>query len=310
MVHLHNIHSQLSPVLAQEAKKKGIPVVWTLHDYKLICPAYTFMDASGNVCESCLKNPKAVIEKKCLKSSKLASFLGYWEAKKWSNEKLEQYTSRFIAPSSFLKRKMVEAGFPEQKINHISNFVDDAKFENKVVLKRKKEVVFVGRLSKEKGVDTLCKAFTNISDVTLTIIGDGPLGTKLEEQYASKSINFLGFQPWEVISEKLGQAAFMVIPSEWYENNPLTVIEALALGTPVLGAAIGGIPELIVGHINGMTFNAGNTEDLYTKLLMMLKHNSWDYQEIQNMAKESSSQRTYYQKLLELYQSIYTIPAA
>jgi len=304
VVHLHNIHSQLSPVIAQEAKKQNIPLVWTLHDYKLLCPAYTFMDNNGKVCEECLQNPKAVIQKQCIKGSKLASYLGYFEAKKWNREKLQDCTDSFISPSGFLKNKMEQGGYQAKQITHIYNFADKAKFNSKVVTQRKNEVIYVGRLSKEKGVETLCKAFQNIKNSTLTIIGDGPLKAELEKKFASESINFIGFQPWEVIKEKLGNAGFMVIPSEWYENNPLTIIEALALGTPVLGAAIGGIPELIAEGVNGMTFEPGNADDLQTKIVEMLAKKDWDYQQIQDKAKTTFAQDTYYKKLTELYKSV------
>lgn len=306
VVHLHNIHSQLSPLIAQEAKKRNIPVVWTLHDYKLLCPAYTFMEYCGNVCEDCLQDPKAVIQKQCIKGSKLASYLGYFEAKKWNKDRLQKYTDSFISPSSFLKGKMEEGGFPARQIKHIYNFADDEKFNNKINGTRNNEVVYVGRLSKEKGVETLCKAFSFIEkkSAKLTIIGDGPIKPELEKQFASENINFIGFQPWEVIKEKLGKASFMIIPSEWYENNPLTIIESLALGTPVLGAAIGGIPELIEEGSNGMTFEPGNVENLQNKIDQMLTKNDWDYHQIQDNAKFTFAQDTYYKKLMELYNSV------
>ena len=305
IVHLHNIHSQLSPLIAQEAKKQNIPVIWTLHDYKLLCPAYTFMDNNGKVCEDCLQAPKAVIKKQCIKGSKLASYLGYFEAKKWNKEKLQFYTDSFISPSKFLKGKMEQGGYPANQIAHIYNFADDNKFNSKVVTLRKNEIVYVGRLSKEKGVETLCKAFQGIKDSTLTIIGDGPLKVELAKKYASSSINFIGFQPWPVIKEKLGNAAFLVIPSEWYENNPLTIIEALALGTPVLGANIGGIPELVTSN-NGKLFESGNPVNLTQKIEEMTKTVSWDYKLISQEAKEKFSSGKYYETLIDLYKKFTT----
>lgn len=302
VVHLHNIHSQLSPILAQQAKNTGIPVVWTLHDYKLLCPAYTFMDNTGKVCEDCLQNPKAVIRKNCIKGSKLASVLGYYEAKTWNKEKLQKYTDTFISPSKFLKSKMEQGGYPAKQVVHIYNFADDEKFNSTVAEQRNKEVIYVGRLSKEKGLETLCQAFKKADSATLTIIGDGPLRPRLEQQYASSTIRFIGYKPWEIIKEKLGNASFLVIPSEWYENNPLTIIEALALGTPVLGAAIGGIPELLFEGKNGMTFTAGNIQSLQTKLYEMLNKTDWDYASIQSNAKKTFNQTAYYQKLMDVYQ--------
>ncbi len=305
VIHLHNIHSQLSPLIAELAHQKEIPVVWTLHDYKLLCPTYTFMDNNGKVCEDCLQNPKAVIQKQCIKGNKLASYLGYLEAKKWNRKKLQDYTDSFISPSSFLKSKMEQGGYSAKQITHIYNFADNEKFDNEVVETRKNEVVYVGRLSKEKGIETLCKAFHPVKDARLTIIGDGPLKAELERKFASDSINFVGFQTWPVIKEKLCKANFMVIPSEWYENNPLTIIEALALGTPVLGANIGGIPELISSS-NGKLFEPGNTVDLTLKIEEMIKTTSWEYRLISQEAKEKFSSEKFYRNLIGLYKSLIT----
>lgn len=303
IIHLHNVHSQLSPVLAQIAKQKKIPVVWTLHDYKLICPAYTLLDSEGNVCEACFKDPRSVIKKKCIKNSLLGSTLGYLEAKVWTRSKLENYTNTFISPSGFLRTKMVEAGFKEDQIAHVYNFADDEKFNNVVKLKRENQVVYVGRISHEKGVETICKAFQNKKGIQLKIIGDGPLREALEEKYAGPSIKFLGYLDWEAIKEELSKAKFLIIPSEWYENNPLTIIESLALGTPVLGAKIGGIPELIEKHVNGITFTPGDQNDLSRNIDKMLEFDDWQYQLIQTQAKSKFSQEHYYKQLMKIYSS-------
>lgn len=304
IVHLHNIHSQLSPIIAEESKKQNIPVVWTLHDYKLLCPTYTFMDNTGNVCEDCLKKPKSVITKKCIKESLLPSVLGYLELKKWNKNKLQQITHKFISPSRFLKSKMMEGGFHSEQIEHIFNFADNEKFNNIVKSKRKNQIIYLGRLSKEKGVETLCKAFNNKQNVKLKIIGDGALRLNLQKKYASSTIEFLGFKSWDFIKEELGNSKFLVIPSEWYENNPLTIIEALALGTPVLGAGIGGIPELITQKKNGLIFKSGNHQDLSERIEEMISIKDWDYKNIQIEAKKSFSEEIYYNKLMKVYSTI------
>ena len=303
IVHLHNIHSQLSPIIAKLAREKNIPVVWTLHDYKLLCPAYTFMDSSAAICEDCLKNPDSVIAKSCIKGSKLASYLGYYESKKWNLARLENYTRFFIAPSLFMKSKMVQGGYREGKILQLYNFADNDKFNNRIIKSRSTDVIYVGRLSREKGVETLCQAFLKTKEGILTIIGDGSEKEILEKSYLSDRIRFLGFQPWNVIKDYLSQASFMVIPSEWYENNPLTMIEAFALGTPVLGANIGGIPELIEENKNGMIFQSGDISDLKEKIDEMLLKNDWDYEDISREASRKFSESNYYQRLLDLYQT-------
>lgn len=298
VVHLHNIHTQLSPVIAQEAHKRGIPVFWTLHDYKLICPAYTFL-RDGAICENCLQNSKQVISHKCIKGSLPGSVIGYLEAQKWSRKKLEKYTTSFISPSAFLKNKMEQAHYSPSKIEHIYNFAEAEKFQAEV--KKEDYCVYLGRLSKEKGVETLLQAVQNNPECKLKIIGDGPIRTELEEKYSAGHIEFLGFRQWEEIKSILGKARFLVIPSEWYENNPLTVIESLAVGTPVLGAAIGGIPELIEEG-NGMLFESKNAKELSSQIAKMFAKTDWDYQQISNAACEKFSTTNYYQKLMSLYQ--------
>jgi len=298
VVHLHNIHTQLSPVIAKEATKRQIPVFWTLHDYKPVCPVYTFM-RDGKICEECLTNKFSVVRHRCIKKSLPGSVLGYIESKVWSLAKLQEITTKFISPSRFLMDKMTEAGLSSHKITHIYNFADDEKF--KPVVDKKNYAVCLGRLSKEKGVETLIQATTSLPDFQLKIIGDGPLKNELKEKYPATNIEFKGYLPWEKIQTLLGHARFMIIPSEWYENNPLSVIEAFSLGTPVLGANIGGIPELI-NPGNGRLFQPGNADDLKDKILEMMQTSTWDYPAISVSAKKIFSPEKFYTSLLNEYQ--------
>lgn len=297
IVHLHNIHSQLSPIIAQEAYKRSIPVYWTLHDYKLICPSYSLL-RENRVCEECLSDKSSVVRHRCIKGSLIGSTIGYFEALKWSSSRLLKYTRAFISPSLFLQNKMAEGGYPKGKIRHIYNFVDDSKFSPE--FSKENYYVYLGRLSREKGVETLLKAASEHPNFKLKVIGDGPLRINLEEKYNSANIEFLGYRKWDEIKQILGKARFMVIPSEWYENNPLSIIESFALGTPVLGASIGGIPEL-VDLSNGMLFKAGNSEDLSNKIVEMMAFDSWDYQKISDNASIKFSADNYYNELMKIY---------
>jgi len=301
VIHVNNIHTQLSPIIIRLSKEQNIPVVWTLHDYKLLCPASAFLKTNATICESCLAVPHSVVKNRCIKGSLPASLLGYWEAKKWNKDKLQLYTNTFIAPSLFLKEKMEQGGYLSSKIIQLYNFANDEKFEHVVIKKRINEVLFVGRLSVEKGVGTLCKAFQKVSNAKLIIIGDGPLKKKLSNEYASEKIQFMGFQSWETIKDKLSHSSFLVVPSQWYENNPLTIIESLSLGTPILGSRIGGIPELIENRINGMTFQAGDVMDLIIKINEMLNYKDWNYQQIQSDAYTKFSADNYYKQILKIY---------
>ncbi len=300
VVHLHNIHTQLSPIIAKEAYDKKIPVFWTLHDYKLICPSYSLL-RNGEPCEKCLADKTNVIKYRCIKNSLTGSLIGYLESMRWSRKKLETYTTCFIAPSQFLRGKMIEAGFSPEKIKQLYNFTGQDKFRPNI--HKKGYYVYLGRISREKGLEILLRAASGLPGFNLKIIGDGPLREELEQKYNYQHIEFLGYQPWETIKTILGEARFMVLPSEGYENNPLSIIESFALGTPVLGSAIGGIPELVSPNENGMLFQPLDQSGLAVKVSEMMKSRDWDYAQISKKAKGKFDMNKYYQSLLELYQA-------
>lgn len=299
VVHLNNIHTQLSPVMAELAHERGIKVVWTLHDYKLLCPRYDCLKNDNTICETCFKgDKKACLYNKCMKGSKLASFIGYMEATTWNRERLEASTDVFICPSQFMADKMVLGGFSKSKMRTLCNFIDveKCKFsdEDSITLPKKENYYcFIGRLSHEKGAKTLIEA-ANQLPYKLVIIGGGPLMDELKK-IAHDNIGFVGFKQWDEIKQLVGKARFSVIPSEWYENNPLSVIEAECLGTPVLGANIGGIPEL-----TDFTFNSGNIADLKLNIEKMWK-TEFDYQQIASEALHRYDAETYYNKLIGIY---------
>lgn len=305
VVHLNNVHTQLSPVMAELAHQRGIKVVWTLHDYKLLCPRYDCLKNGNTICETCFNgDKKACLDNKCMKGSKLASFIGYKEAVVWNRERLEVCTDVFICPSQFMADKMVQGGFSKSKMQTLCNFIDvekcryshtDLSDSTVSVLLPKKEdyYCFIGRLSHEKGAKTLIEA-ANQLPYKLVIIGGGPLMDELKA-VAHANIEFVGFKQWDDIKQLVGKARFSVIPSEWYENNPLSVIEAQCLGTPVLGANIGGIPEL-----TDYTFSSGNIADLKTKIEKMW-NSELDYQQIASDAQHRYDAETYYDKLINIY---------
>ena len=160
IVHLNNIHSQLSPVIAEVAHGRGIKVFWTLHDHKLLCPRYDCL-RNGTICEQCLDNLHNVVKHKCLKNSYIASFIAYFEAKKWNRDRLEKCTDQFIAPSQYMLKKMKSGRFTSPKITQLYHFVDEKKYEN-VDYKKEDYYCFVGRLSPEKGVATLIEAVAQL----------------------------------------------------------------------------------------------------------------------------------------------------
>jgi glycosyltransferase involved in cell wall biosynthesis len=285
--------------LAEIAYKKGIKVVWTLHDYKLLCSRHDCL-RNEKPCELCFHKKENVLKYNCVKNSRIGSLLGYLESLKWDKKNLEKYTNTFICPSGFMKEKMLSGGFNEQKLKTLCNFTA---IKKDITEKFQKEIYYcyVGRLSKEKGVETLLRAAQQHSYL-LKIAGNGPLYNDLKEKYASEKIVFLGYLNQKEIKELIEKACFTVIPSEWYENNPLAVIESLSLGTPVLGSDMGGIPELIEPGETGMIFEAKNREDLSEKIKEMFDaKKSFDSERIAKNAMKRFSYDRYYLELMNIY---------
>ena len=302
IVHLHNIHSYISPIVAKLAKRQGCRVVWTLHDYKLVCPSYACL-LNGRPCEKCIGHSKTYVTKtRCLKSSIAASSMAYIEVQKWNRYKLESITDAFICPSQFMASKMRKDGFNPKKLHVVCNHIDPVKLElyNSLNDTHEDFYVYVGRLSTEKGVETLLRVASKLP-YTLMIAGDGPLMKKLNDIYFGYgNIRFLGHQNAEQVAELLSKARFSVVPSEWYENNPLSVIESLCAGTPVVGARIGGIPELL-NENNGITFAAGNKNEL-TNAINKAFVKQWDNTSIKNLAIKKFSAEEHLRLIEEIYQ--------
>lgn len=303
VVHLNNIHTQLSPVIAKIAHEKGARVVWTLHDTKLVCPCYT-CTRDGKWCTECFTDKKAVIRHRCMPGGLPGAVIGYLEAQKWNKEVLQEYVDLFLPPSKFMMDTCVEGGYKPEKFRVLCNFIDVTKvkgLKGEEVKRLKGDYyVYLGRVNEVKGVRTLCKAAAQL-DKKLIVIGGGELLPELQKTYVDcKRIEFKGQMQWEEFMPILRGARFMVLPAEWSENNPLTVIESQSLGTPVLGARIGGIPELINEGVSGMTFTSGDVEDLKDKIKEMFEH-EFDYDAIAKNAIERYSSEAYYEKLMKYY---------
>jgi glycosyltransferase involved in cell wall biosynthesis len=297
IVHLNNIHTHLSPVLAEIAHQKHIRVVWTLHDYKLLCPSYLCL-RNDKPCELCFRHKSAVLKYRCVKNSCSASLLAYLESLKWNRKRLERYTDIFICPSEFMKEKMLSGGFSEEKLKVIPNFTTIQR-ESSKHFQKENYYAYIGRISKEKGIETLIQAAQQLP-YPLKIAGKGPLFEELKAKQTGDKINFLGYLNQEEVTELIEKARFTIMPSECYDNNPLAVIESLYLGTPVLGANIGGIPELIETGANGLLFEAGNSNDLKAKITEM-HQTGFNYPTIAKKAQFDYSAAVYYAKLMPVY---------
>lgn len=295
VVHLNNIHTQLSPVLAELAHKRGIRVVWTIHDSKLVCPCYT-CNRDGRWCEECFTNKHAVVEHRCMPGGLLGAYIGYREALKWTPERLMACVDVLLCPSQFIADILVKGGYRREKICVLSNFIDAEKVKG-AKAEKGDYYVYLGRVTAIKGVQTLCRAASALP-YRLVVIGGGELLDELKEQYKDCSqIEFRGQLEWPAIRPLLEGATLMVLPAEWSENNPLSVIESLSLGTPVLGAKIGGIPELITPD-NGRTFVSGDVDSLKDGIEAMWRQN-FDYQAIAEHALATYRAEAYYETLMK-----------
>ena len=294
VVHLHNIHSYLSPVVGQLAHRRGIRVVWTLHDYKLLCPRYDCL-RDGNPCEQCIGGTKHnVLTYRCMKGSLPASAVAWLEAVKWNRSTLEKNTDLFVCPSEFMASKMRQGGFDPDKITVLNNFLDPVKLKRYNAVgeqPRKDYYCYVGRLSQEKGINDLLAVASRLP-YSLKVAGGGPLETELRERYGScPNIEFLGMVDADTVATLLTAARLSVVPSQSYENNPLSVIESLCAGTPVAGSRIGGIPELIDDK-SGVVFQPFDKDALSSAITTAMTR-EWNYADIARKALARFSPETH-----------------
>lgn len=281
IAHVHNISYQLTPSIFSVLKKRNIPIVSTLHDYQLICPNYKLY-TEGSPCERCFvhKYWNAVIHK-CVQDSFSVSALAAAEMFLHKNV-LHSYDAvdRFIAPSRFMKDIVTRWGIASERVVHIPHGIDTLPITHK---KRGDYILYAGRLEKEKGVLTIIRA-SQQSGVRVRIVGSGTQEKELKRLCTAEnilSVEFLGQQNPERVRELMGEAAACVVPSEWYENAPMVIYEALASGTAVIGSRIGGIPELIVEGRNGLLCAPGDAKgfaDAFVHILKRPLDNSVDFQ--------------------------------
>ncbi len=270
LAHLHVFQHQFSPSILKEIKKYGIPVINTVHDLKPLCPNYMMFN-KGKVCEKCFKHRYyQCFINRCVKGSYAASLVTTIEM--YLHDFLGSYDNvdMFITPSRFYRQKFIEYGYPEERVVHIPNFIDTQRY--KPQYDGGSYILYFGRLSSEKGIITLLNAVRNMGE-ELLIAGDGPFKSELVtciEEKKIDNVRLLGFKEGEELVSLIKNSRFTVIPSEWYENCPLSVLESMAYGKPVIGADIGGIPELVENKKTGLVFKPGSSDDLAEKISYML----------------------------------------
>lgn len=262
VAHAHCIYHHLSPSVLVELKQRGIPTVMTSHDLKLACPSYKMVNRTG-ICERCIGgNFLNVIRYRCVRDSLPVSALIALES---GIHKLfglyRKNLDRVVAPSHFMRNKLIEWGWNPQQIVHIPNYVHVERFTPNY--EPGDYFVYFGRLQLDKGVATVVRAAIQ-AGVRLHMVGTGPdeiFVKQLADGYEDRVI-FHGYQQGESLWAIVGQARAAILASEIYENAPMSVLEAYACGKPVIGARIGGIPEMVQEGETGALFESGNVEEL------------------------------------------------
>lgn len=304
VVHIHNTFPLASPAVIRAAKAEGMPVVMTLHNYRLLCVNALFF-RQGRVCEDCLGHlPWRGVVHGCYRGSRAASaavagmvslhrLLGTWSL-----------VDRFIALTEFARQKFIQAGFPPAKLVVKPNFVHP---DPGAGAGRGGHVLFVGRLSPEKGVKTLLRAWERLGGkVPLKIVGDGPLAGEVRQAVKRMpEVEWLGRKAPEDVYALMGDAALLVFPSEWYETFGRVAIEAFAKGTPVVASDLGALAELVHHGRTGLLFRSGDPEDLAAKVEWLLSHPK----ELARMRREARAEyeakytaERNYEMLMEIYQ--------
>jgi glycosyltransferase involved in cell wall biosynthesis len=274
IAHLNNIYHQLSPSILRTLHRRGVPMVMSLRDYKVVCGSYQML-AQDRPCEACRggRHLQASL-KRCVKDSLAASVLTTVEMT-LHHRILGLYglVDLFISPSAFLKDKVREMGFPGEVV-HLPNFVGGLAEVAPQYGSARARLVYSGRLGREKGLATLMRAVKGLP-LRLEIIGEGPMREPLEalaRQESIANVEFTGYLSGAPLQDHVRAATAVVVPSQWYENNPRSVIEAFALGKPVIGARIGGIPELVRHGDTGLTFTPGDVQALRGCIDELLAH--------------------------------------
>lgn len=307
IVHAHNIYGRLSLSVLDELKAADIPVVMTLHDLKLLCPSYLMLNR-GEVCERCRggRYYQAALTR-CHRQSFPASLV--YAVESYVNHRLGKYRSvaRFITPSRFLRDKCIEYGWAAEKFSYIPNFIN----ENQHLEMTGDEgyLLYIGRLSPEKGVGTVLEAYCRMSPgLPLKIVGDGPERPSLEKMARDLKlpVNFTGYLTGSDLKEAVAGARGVVIPSKCYENAPLSLLESFAAGKPVIASRIGGIPEMIEEGVNGFLFEPGDVGELRWKIEAFTKMDVSQVVEMGAAAREKVEKiyraELHYDELMACYQ--------
>lgn len=307
IAHIHLFYGSLSASILKTLNEYEIPVVITIHDYRLLCPANAMLDRHSIICEKC-KGGKFYncTFKRCSNGNLFYSTIISIEAymRKFVIDPLS-FIDHFIFVSEFSLNKHIsfDQRF-ESKSSHLYNFTSSSILYEFI---KGEYLLYYGRLSKEKGIVNLISAVKNTKS-KLKIVGDGPQKEEiLHEINGCEGIEYLGFKSGLELKELIERCSYVVVPSEWYENNPMTIVEAFSLGKPVIGAKIGGIPELVSDE-TGVIFESGNVLDLSDAISSAINLDINEYKRISKnclkFAEENFSKNKHFDSLENIYQSL------
>ncbi len=302
VVHLNNINFQITPSILYEIKNfekntgKKVKIVATAHDYQWVCPNHMlYIPHREEICERCTSGKYGNCAKhNCIHNSKVKSILGTVESYFYHIRKTYDLVDVIICPSEFMKRQLSKDKVLAGKLVTMHNFVT---VEQSDVCEKGSDVVkgnyvlYFGRFSKEKGIETLLEVCKQLPDIPFVFAGSGPLEDKVNQIGNIKNVSF---QTGDALKELIQKARFSVYPSEWYENCPFSVMESIMYGTPVIGADIGGIPELIRAGVDGELFKSGNVEELKTAIRNL-------YNDIERIHQYTKACRDNAYVLLQMY---------
>jgi len=306
VVHLVNIHHQLTPAIIRVPNSFNIPVVWRMCDYTLFCPDHLFL-RNGKVCNKCADGAfYNAIKYKCKKNSFGASLIAALECSLYPPRKLAKMVDKFICPSMFMANVLSQYGIPEERIEHIATFFNSADCKSY----GDEYFLYVGRLSHEKGVDVLIDAFAQLKGGRLIIVGDGPQKDDLKTKVKNRgidNIDFAGYKSRREVDKLMGGALAVIVPSTCWENFPNSALEAMMASKPVIGSSTGGIPEIIDHEKTGYLFETGDAFQLAGYMSKLLNNKGL----ASNMGKAGRDKVTteytaeiHYNKLMKVYESL------
>lgn len=311
LAHIHIFQGRLSCSILPVLKAHGIPMVFSIHEYKLLCPVYTFLDGKQAICEACQgRHYYHCVQRKCVRNNLGMSLLSAVEAYMRSRFfPVEQYGAHFIMVSRFILRKHLEykPGLAE-KASVLYNFVTP-QADAQAPIVRGNYFLFFGRLVPEKGILTLLRAFVHRPELPLKLVGTGPVEDAIRafiNDHEMDHVEVLGYQTGDALAAVVRQASFTIVPSEWYESFGLTVAESMAAGTPVIASNLGALPELVQDESNGFLFQAHDAFDLSRQVGRAQALTDAQYHAMATAGREfvatTFSKQTHYQQLIQIYQ--------